>query len=268
MPRASPRMSRCRLAVEALELRRTRPAPSPLAGEGWGEGWQQTQSVRSPPSLSLPHKGGWNVVAMLVATRTKCLRQAEMRLPKAARASVSFDGDVGSLGLRETVVAGPLELDRAARGRDCEERDERIGGDRREQIGAEYFQSVIGAHELGDDVARDRLADIVVPVAGLHLVRDQRLDRDDLALLGLGRNVDEGASHQTGSSRQAAMVTMTSTSSDQKLPSFISAIAKMRCESASRTRVESLACPAGGPSRTLTTFDCGFFSLNTWIART
>src|SRR5262245_40894297 len=61
---------------------------------------------------------------------------------------------------------------------------------------------------------------------------------------------------------------MTSTSSDQKLPSFISAIAKIRCESASRTRVDSLACPAGGPSRTLITFDCGFFSLKTWIART
>src|SRR5882724_5174317 len=182
--------------------------------------------------------------------------------------TVSFDSDVRSLGLREAVVAGPLELDRAARSRDREERDEGIGRDRREEVCAEYFQPVIGAHELGDDVARDRLAHIVVPIAGLHLVRDQRLDRDDVALLGLGRDVDEGAGHQTGSSRQAAMVTMTSTSSDQKLPSFISAIAMMRCESASRTRVDSLAWPAGGPSRTLTTFGCGFFSLNTWIART
>src|SRR5207244_13262147 len=129
----------------------------------------------------------------------------------------------------------PLELERAARSRDCLERDERVGGDRWIKVGAEHFQPVIDAYELGDDVARDRLADVVVPIAGFHLVRDQRLDRDDLALLGLGRNVDEGAGHQTGSSRQAAMVTMTSISSDQKLPSFISAIAMIRCESASRT---------------------------------
>src|SRR5262245_28553423 len=42
---------------------RARPAPSPLAGEGWGGGWQQTQDSRSPPSLSLPRRGGGNAVA-------------------------------------------------------------------------------------------------------------------------------------------------------------------------------------------------------------
>src|SRR5262245_59972090 len=43
--------------------RQARPAPSPLAGEGWGGGWQQTQDSRSPPSLSLPRKGGGNDVS-------------------------------------------------------------------------------------------------------------------------------------------------------------------------------------------------------------
>ena len=39
---------------------RTRPAPSPLVGEGWGEGWRQTPDSQLPLSLSLPHKGGGN----------------------------------------------------------------------------------------------------------------------------------------------------------------------------------------------------------------
>src|ERR1043166_4568551 len=73
------------------------------------------------------------------------------------------------------------------------------------EVGAEDFLPVIGTHELGDDVAGDRLTHVVVAVAGFHAVRDQFLDRDDLALLGLSRNIDESARHYTGSSRQAAM---------------------------------------------------------------
>jgi hypothetical protein len=59
-------------------LLRARPAPSPLAGEGWGEGWLHTQRLQLPPSLSLPHKGGGNVVAQLVATQVmrSCLASA------------------------------------------------------------------------------------------------------------------------------------------------------------------------------------------------
>jgi hypothetical protein len=37
--------------------------PSPLAGEGQGEGWRQTLNLWSPPSLSLPRKGGGNARA-------------------------------------------------------------------------------------------------------------------------------------------------------------------------------------------------------------
>src|SRR5690349_2428303 len=99
-------------------------------------------------------------------------------------------------------------------------------------------------------------------------MRDQRLDRDDLAFLGLRRNVDECARHYTGSSRQAAIVTITSTSPDQKDPSLISAIATTRCESASLMRVEILAWPARGERRALMMLGCGFFSLKTWIALT
>src|SRR5262249_21052070 len=39
-------------------------APSPLVGEGWGGGRNLRMSSWPPPSLSLPHKGGGNAVAL------------------------------------------------------------------------------------------------------------------------------------------------------------------------------------------------------------
>src|SRR5690349_15479654 len=47
-----------------------------LAGEGWGGGWLQTLNLSPPPSLSLPRKGGGNVVARAVATQVTRLRVA------------------------------------------------------------------------------------------------------------------------------------------------------------------------------------------------
>ena len=71
---------------------------------------------------------------------------------------------------------------------------------------------------------------------------------DDLAALGLRRNVDEGArGHQIRSSRQAPSVMITSTVSDQNEPSDISQMATTVCVSASRTRVWISALPARGP---------------------
>src|SRR5580704_1014219 len=181
----------------------------------------------------------------------------------------SFHGDHGGLHLRRAVLVGPGERQRAAFGSDGEERDERIGGNGGIKLGAEHFLAVIGADEVVDDVARDRLAGNADAVAGLHHVRDQRLDLDDVAFLGACRNMDESAGHQGfGSSTQAAKVTMTSMSSDQNVPSDSSAIAVTVCESASRMRVEKLARPARGPSLTLITLGCGFFSLKMWIALT
>ena len=52
---------------------------------------------------------------------------------------------VALLGRGEAVVAGPVERDRAALGRDRVERDERIGGDRRIELGAEDLLAVVGA---------------------------------------------------------------------------------------------------------------------------
>src|SRR3984957_16159028 len=181
----------------------------------------------------------------------------------------SFHGDRGGLHLRRAVLVGPGERQRAALGGDGEERDVGIGGDGGIKLGAEHFLAIIGADEVVDDVARDRRAGDAVAIAGLHHMRDQRLDLDDLAFLGGSRNMDQGAGHQGfGSSMQAASVTMTSMSSDQNEPSDSSAIAVTVCESASWMRVEKLARPARGPSLTLITFGCGFFSLKMWIALT
>ena len=61
---------------------------------------------------------------------------------------------------------------------------------------------------------------------------------------------------------------MTLALSRQNEPSLSSAIAMMSCESESRIRVWMVGSPARGPSLTLITFGCGFFSANTWIALT
>ena len=58
------------------------------------------------------------------------------RQRQPARRTGSFDRDVGGGRRREAVVAGPMERDRAALGRDGVERDERVGGNRRMQRGA------------------------------------------------------------------------------------------------------------------------------------
>src|ERR1700730_12047939 len=180
---------------------------------------------------------------------------------------ISFHRDLRRCGFVEAVVAGPLERDRAAFGRHRVEGDERIGGDRRVKVGAENLLAVVAAGELRDDVARDRLAHVVVTVAGLHDVRDQRLDLDGLPALGLGRHIDEGAGH-VRSSRQAASVTMTSAEADQNERSLSSAIATMVWVSARRKRVVIRPRPARGPRRALMMLGCGFFSLKTWIALT
>src|SRR3954470_6760049 len=100
---------------------------------------------------------------------------------------------------------------------------------------------------------------------GLHDVRHQRLDLDDVASSRLFRNVDQHRPHQITSSVQAASVTTTSTVADQNEPSDSFAIATIFCESASRMRVETWARPARGPRKKLPPFGCGFFSTKTWM---
>ena len=136
-------------------------------------------------------------------------------------------------------------------------------------VGAEDLLAVVGAGEQIDDVARDRVAGVRMAVAGLHHVRDQCLDLDDLAALGLGGNVDEGARHHgklldTGGERD----------------DHVGAVRPERCRRSSRRSRPPSACRRAGCAWrsargrraargcTLITFGCGFFSLKTWIALT
>src|SRR5262249_1247494 len=181
----------------------------------------------------------------------------------------SLDLDRRDLGHGIAVVAVPPELERAALGRDGGEGDQRIRGDRGMQVDAAHLDTVVGAGEGADDVARDDLAVLRAPEAGLHRVLSERLDLDDLAALRARRHGDYGARHQISpSSRQAESVTTTSAASDQKEPSLIWAIAVTVWVSARRTRVAKLARPARGPRAMPTTSGSGSFSVSTWIAFT
>src|SRR5439155_1674588 len=154
-----------------------------------------------------------------------CRRGQYDHAHRGAESPHLVDGDGDRLRLREAAVTGPLERERAALGGDRRERDERVRGDRRMELRAEDLRAVVGAHECSDDVARDGAAELSAAIAGLHRVRDQGLDLDDLAALGPRRHVDEGARHRYASSRQAARVTTTFALVDQNEPSLISQIA-------------------------------------------
>src|SRR3954464_5221084 len=52
--------------------------------------------------------------------------------------AASLDRDLGGVGCLEAVVAGPAERERAAFGGGREERQERVGRDRRRQFGAKH----------------------------------------------------------------------------------------------------------------------------------
>src|SRR4029453_19357424 len=184
------------------------------------------------------------------------------RRPRRSR-NVNGDGLFGD----KAFIARPAETDLAALGRHCEERHERIGGDRRREIHAEDLGAVPARGKALDDVARNDAAVGAGPEAGLHDMQDQRLELDHLALLGgLGR-IDEDLGH-VRSSRQAASVTITSALALKNSPLLVSAMATIFCESPSLMRGAITALPFRGPRRGAKTCGCGFFSLKTWIALT
>ena len=107
----------------------------------------------------------------------------------------SDDADSGGFRVNKTVVAAPRELKRTAFGCDGREREIRIRGDRGVENCAADFDAVVGAHEPGDDIARQRLAEVIAAKSGFHVVADQRPDIDDLAAFGGLRHVDARDSH-------------------------------------------------------------------------
>src|SRR4051812_28770561 len=198
-------------------------------------------------------------------------RQPAERAPAAppgCARTASLDRDLGGVGGLEAAVAGPAEHQRAAFQSGREKRQKRVGRDRRRQFGAKHLLTIIGAGKQPDDVARDHRAVRTDAVAGLHWVRDQRLDLDRGAAPGLRRHANHDPCTHCRSSTQAASVTITSALPLQNEPSLISAIATTCCESASLMRVATRARPARGPSASEITCGCGFFSLKIWIALT
>ena len=85
------------LSDSLAALRRTRSAPSPLAGEGWGGGSTQAPDSPSPHSLSLPHNGGGNVAARAPSsTEYGTRRSNERRLVSTGR-SLRREGGLHTL---------------------------------------------------------------------------------------------------------------------------------------------------------------------------
>src|SRR5882757_1440830 len=89
-----------------------------------------------------------------------------------------------------TVVVLPGEGELAALGGLVEKRLIRIGGYSRMPVRLEHGLAVERGGEFVDDLARHGGAGGVLALAVFHLMRDQGLDLDHLAGLGLGGNAN------------------------------------------------------------------------------
>src|SRR5262249_46203823 len=87
-------------------------------------------------------------------------------------------GDHGTIIVDPAEPEGPAALDL------CSELDERIGCDSGFEVGGEHALAIKVARELVDDLARDRVAALVLAEPGLHRMRQERLDLDNLAFFG------------------------------------------------------------------------------------
>src|SRR5262249_50025488 len=135
----------------------------PTAWRGWRGGRASWRPAPPPPTPSSAF-GPPSARRADFRGRGRC-RRSPTRSRKEPPLR-SFDGDIDGFGRAEAVVAGPLEVQRPAFGGNGEKGEKRIGRDRREQLGAEDFLAVIFANEIGDDVARDRLARVMRGEAG------------------------------------------------------------------------------------------------------
>src|SRR6185436_5550632 len=82
---------------EGTVLPRTRSAPSPLEGKGWGGGGQQSLNLQPPPSLSLPRKGGGNAVASPGSTTNVSAESASARKLISTGREVRREGGLHTL---------------------------------------------------------------------------------------------------------------------------------------------------------------------------
>src|SRR5215471_4610641 len=104
-------------------------------------------------------------------------------------ATISADSDLVLGGGDGAVVVDPGELERAAFIDPRGKLQKRIGRNGSFEVDAEHGFAVELARELVDDLARNGVAARVLAETRLHDVRKQGLDFDDLALLGVLRQL-------------------------------------------------------------------------------
>ena len=92
----------------------------------------------------------------------------------------------------EILVSRPRELERAGARHLHEEGDERVRRRAGLKLRGEHVLTLVLGGERVDDVARDGLAGIVLALARLHDVADQRLHFDHVADLGAVGKLDAG----------------------------------------------------------------------------
>src|SRR5262245_17420827 len=130
----------------------------------------------------------------------------------------------------------------------------RISSDRRLHVGREHRLAVKFARELVDDLARNRLAILVLALTRLHDVGQQGLDLDDLALFRFFRNFEPRlfchdclpVLSSSAQPPQPPMVTFTSFWLVKNSPLLVFATAMMFWVVARRIRVDASALPANG----------------------
>src|SRR5262245_54005228 len=88
---------------------------------------------------------------------------------------------------RGAVVVNPGEIEDPAFLDPHRKLQIRIGGDRRFEVACEHWLPVEAAREAIDDITRNELATLILPLAVLHDMGDQRLDLDDVTFLAFFR---------------------------------------------------------------------------------
>src|SRR5579862_1467527 len=98
------------------------------------------------------------------------LRSSAHRERRALRSGLAF-------------IVYPFEYQFTAGIRHREEIQERVGGNPRAHLGAEYLDAVIAAGEFVDDILANRATAVVEPEPGLHRMLNRNANFNDFAAL-------------------------------------------------------------------------------------
>src|SRR6266849_2286432 len=108
---------------------------------------------------------------------------------KSQAAPASTDHEIVRQRVSGAAVFFPYEFEPAALRRPQVKFDVGVGSDRFVEIDLERHDLVVAAGELIDDLARDDVALVIMPQAGLHLMANQGFDLKDFALRRSARHL-------------------------------------------------------------------------------